>query len=257
MIDLHTHILPGVDDGAKNLEMALAMAGNAAASGVTIIAATPHFYELPQWSLVKEKVEELRSEFNKARIGVELVAGAELMMDPGIMDMAARDIPTYADKGKYCLVEFPLQQVPMYAEEVLFDLQTKGIIPIIAHPERYDAVVENPNLALGWLKQGCLIQMNSGSILGRFGSTIQETAKIMLNCNMVQLVASDGHGSERRRLNLPEAYSALVEIVGQARAQALVEDNPRSILAGDFQIKDEPTEYRRKRRFFFSRFAQK
>lgn len=77
----------------------------------------------------------------------------------------------------------------------------------------------------------------------------------MLNCNMVQLVASDGHGSERRRLNLPEAYAALVDIVGQVKARELVEGNPRSILDGDFQPKDEPVEYRKRRRFFFSRFA--
>ncbi|MDI9485596.1 MAG: tyrosine protein phosphatase [Bacillota bacterium] len=255
MIDLHTHILPGVDDGATDLDMALAMARDAAAKGVTAIAATPHFYELPQWPLVKQKVEELRSEFNNAQIGVELVAGAELMMDLGIMEMDAGEIPTYGDQGKFCLIEFPMRQIPMYAEEVLFDLQTKGIVPIIAHPERYGAIVENPNLALAWLRQGCLIQMNSGSILGRFGSKIQDTAKIMLNCNMVQLVASDGHGSERRRLNLPEAYAALVDIVGQVKARELVEGNPRSILDGDFQPKDEPVEYRKRRRFFFSRFA--
>ena len=117
MIDLHTHILPGVDDGATDLDMALAMARDAAAKGVTAIAATPHFYELPQWPLVKQKVEELCSEFNNARIGVELVAGAELMMDLGIMEMDAGEIPTYGDQGKFCLIEFPMRQIPMYARK--------------------------------------------------------------------------------------------------------------------------------------------
>ncbi|HHT69054.1 MAG TPA: tyrosine protein phosphatase [Firmicutes bacterium] len=255
MIDLHTHILPGVDDGATDLEMALAMGRFASEGGITTIAATPHFYEIPTWSLVKQKVEELQNEFRNAQIPVDIVPGAELLMDMGIMDMEARDIPTYGDQGKFCLIEFPLQQVPMYAEQVLFNLQTKGITPIIAHPERYGSVVENPNLALGWLRQGCLVQMNSGSILGRFGSAVKETAKIMLTSNMVQLVASDGHGSDRRRLNLPEAFDALVEIVGASRARELVETNPRSILNGDFQLKVEPVEYRKRRRSFFSRFA--
>jgi protein-tyrosine phosphatase len=255
MIDLHTHILPGIDDGAVDLDMALAMGRFAAAGGITTIAATPHFYEIPKWSLVKQKVEELQREFTKAQIAVDLVPGAELLMDMGIMDMEAQGIPTYGDGGKFCLIEFPLQQIPLYAEQVLFKLKAKGITPIIAHPERYGAVVEDPNLALGWLRTGCLIQMNSGSILGRFGSSIKETSKIMLTSNMVQMVASDGHGSERRRLNLPDAFEALVEVVGRAMARDLVEANPRSILDGDFQLKVEPVEYRKKRRFFFSRLA--
>jgi protein-tyrosine phosphatase len=183
------------------------------------------------------------------------VPGAELLMDTGILQMDAREIPTYGDQGKFCLIEFPMHQIPMYAEQVLFDLQSKGITPIIAHPERYGAVGNNPNVALEWLRQGCLIQMNSGSVLGRFGAKIKETAEIMLTANMVQMVASDGHGSDRRRLNLPQAYLALRDIVGQATARNLVETNPGAILAGDFQLKVEPTEYRKKRRFFFSRFA--
>jgi len=256
MIDLHTHILPGIDDGAVDLDMSLAMGRYAEAGGITTIAATPHFYEVRSWPLVKQKVEELQEEFTKAKISIDLVPGAELLMDPGIMQMKAEEIPTYGDGGKYCLIELPLQQIPMYADEVLFNLQTKGITPIIAHPERYGAVVEDPNVALGWLRAGCLIQMNSGSIIGRFGSSIKETAKIMLKCNMVQMVASDGHGAERRRLNLPEAYEVLVGIVGKSKARELVETNPRGILTGDFRLEAEPMEHRKKRRFFFfPRFA--
>lgn len=255
MIDLHTHILPSVDDGASSLEVALAMGRFAEKRGIKILAATPHFYELPYWADLKEKVEELRQEFAKAQIGVDVVPGAELLMDVGILNMEAAEIPTFGDQGKYCLIEFPLQQIPIYADQVLFDLQTKGIIPIIAHPERYAAVVEDPNLVLPWLRQGCLIQVNSGSVLGRFGSSIKETAQIMLASHMVQVVASDAHGLDRRRLNLPEAFDALLKLVGPAMAEDLVETNPRNILTGDFQLKEEPREYRKKRRFFFSRLA--
>ena len=255
MIDLHTHILPGVDEGAADLETSLAMGRFAEDGGMTVIAATPHFYEIPNWSLIKQRVDDLNGEFAKAQISVEIVPGAELMMDLNLLDLVASDIPTYADNGKFCLIEFPMHQVPIYAEQVLFALQTKGMTPIIAHPERYGAVVEDPNVALGWLRQGCLIQMNSGSLLGRFGSTIKQTAEIMLDCNMVQMVASDGHGSERRRLNLPEAFEVLKKVVGKDGAHELVATNPRNIIAGHFQLKVEPNEYRKKRRFFFSRFA--
>lgn len=257
MIDLHTHILPGVDDGARDLTIALDMGRFAVDGGITTIAATPHFYEIPQWSLVKEKVAELQREFINAQIEVKLIAGAELMMDMSILELEPKDIPTYGDQGKFCLIEFPLQQVPIYAEQVLFDLQTKGITPIIAHPERYGAVVADPNVVLTWLRQGSLIQMNTGSILGRFGSSVQETAEIMLASNMVQLVSSDAHGSERRRINLYETVDALEDILGQDRAKDLLETNPRNILDGKFELKDEPREYQRKRRFFFPRFMAK
>ena len=255
MIDLHTHILPGVDDGAADLKVALDMGRSALLDGITVLAATPHFYEIPSWSTVKQKVEKLRREFAQAHIAVELVAGAELLMDVNLLNMKKEEIPTYGDRGKYCLVELPASQVPVYTEQVLFVLQTKGITPIIAHPERYAAVAKDPNRVLGWLNQGCLIQMNSGSILGRFGPPIQETAKVLLAQGMVQVVASDGHGSERRRLSLAEAFDVLVGIVGPTKAKDLVETNPRGILGGDFQLKEEPLEYRKKKRFFFSRFA--
>lgn len=255
MIDLHTHILPGCDDGAVDLEMALAMGRSAFHDGITTLAATPHFYEIPRWSTVQQKVGELQEEFVKAQIAVEVVAGAELLMDISLLDMEREEIPTYGDRGKYCLIELPALQVPVYAEQVLFVLQTKGITPIIAHPERYGAVARDPNVVLRWLQQGCLIQMNSGSILGRFGQPIQETAQILLAQGMVQVVASDGHGSGHRRINLVEAFDVLVGIVGSTKAKDLVETNPRSILDGDFQLKEEPLEYRKKKRFFFSRFA--
>lgn len=251
MIDLHSHILPMVDDGAKDLAMALDMGRFAVQQGLKTVAATPHFYEIPDWGKIKAKVKALQEEFLEAKIELELVCGAELMLDLDLLEMDAKDIPTYGDLGKFALVEFPLNQTPIYAEQVFFDLQTKGITPIIAHPERYSAVADDPNLALLWLRQGCLIQMNTGSILGRFGSKIKQTAEIMLTHQMVHIVASDAHGIERRRLNLPEARHELVGLLGEARTNELIKNNPKAILAGEFQPREQPLEYRKKRRFFF------
>lgn len=251
MIDLHTHILPGVDDGASDLETALAMARLGQERGLVAIAATPHFEHLSDWDAIKLRVEELGRQVAAERIDIEIIAGAELFIDSAIMEMDLGQIPTYGDRGKYCLIEFPMFQIPLYAEQVLFSLQTKGIVPIIAHPERYGAVMQNPNLVLKWLRAGCLIQINSGSILGRFGAKIQETAKIMLTHNMVQFVASDAHGLARRGLNLSEAFDPLVRIVGLPLARALVADNPAAMLTGTFALSEQPYPYRKKRRFFF------
>lgn len=251
MIDLHTHILPEVDDGADDLQMSLAMGNSGVERGVVKVAATPHYYSIPNWALIKKKVAELQSELDKANISIELIAGAEMFIDMDILQLEKEDIPTYGDQGNYCLIELPMQQIPLYTEQIIFDLQIKGITPIIAHPERYRQVVEDPNTVLKWLSLGCLIQMNAGSILGSFGSKIKETSEIMLTHNMVHLVASDAHGLERRRLNLPEAYDELTKVVGETAAKDLVQTNPSRILTGDFHCTEEPQEYRKKRRFFF------
>lgn len=250
MIDLHTHILPGVDDGADDLETALAMGRFAQEEGITAVAATPHFHAVLHWGQVKAKVRELQSHFAQAQIGVELVAGAELLLDPSLLDLASPEIPTYGDQGKYCLLELPMHQVPLYTDEVLFHFQAQGLTPIIAHPERYSPVIQDPNTILTWLERGCLVQLNAGSLLGRFGSHVQAVAEILLTHNMVQVVASDAHGFNRRRLNLPLAYPRLVELVGEEQARELVDSNPRFILAGREPVRREPREYRKKRRFF-------
>ena len=251
MIDLHTHILPTVDDGATDLSMSLAMGNFGVEHGVTKVAATPHFYSIPDWSLIKEKVSQLQSEFDNAGIPIELVAGAEIFVDNSILELDKEDIPTYGDGGKYSLIEFPMQQVSWNAEQVIFHLQVNDITPIIAHPERYRQVVEDPEVVLNWINLGCLIQMNAGSILGRFGSKVKETSEIMLTHNMVHFVASDAHGLERRRLNLPEAYEELTKVVGEAKATDLVRNNPNCILEGDFHPTEEPLKYKKKKRFFF------
>ncbi len=250
MIDLHTHILPGVDDGAPDLETALEMARFGQKNGLSAIAATPHFDLIPDWNFIKDEVERLSRALLKEGIEVELIPGSEIYVDAELVGMDVGQIPTYGDRGEYCLIEFPMYQIPIYTEQVLFALQAKGIVPIIAHPERYAAVVEDPNLVLDWLNAGCLIQVNSGSILGRFGSKIRDTAEIMLEHNMVQFMASDAHGLERRGLNLNDAFDSLVKIIGQGRARALVETNPAAMLGGQFSLVEQPVPYTRRRRFF-------
>ena len=251
MIDLHTHILPGVDDGAEDLTEALDMARTALANGINIIAATPHFFQIPNWERIQALTEDLQQELDKAGIGVKLVAGSELFIDIEILEMPQNLIPTYAANGKYCLIELPLQQVPMYFEHVVFSLQTKGITPIIAHPERYLAVVRDPNLILQWIDIGCLIQMNSGSILGRFGQKIQETAKILLDHNMVHLLASDGHAVSRRGMNLHKAYVEVEKLIGTEKTMQLVQGNPELIIHGKPLPAAEAQPYQKKERFWF------
>ena len=114
MIDLHTHILPFADDGAADLKTALAMGRAGEKQGLTTIAATPHFYYLPDWDLIKDKVESLQREFHREGLGITLVSGAELLLEPNLSKLPLEQIPTYGDQGKYCLIEFSFRQISVY-----------------------------------------------------------------------------------------------------------------------------------------------
>lgn len=253
MIDLHTHILPAVDDGAADLQTAVAMGRYAEEHGIEVICATPHFYGSVTWAGVQQRVEDLRRHFAQEGLKVELVPGAELLMDSSLLQLQREEVPTYGGQGKFCLIELPMSQVPVYTDQVFFALQTMGITPIVAHPERYRAVGDDPNTVLSWLEHGCLIQVNTGSILGRFGAGAAETARILLTHDMAHFVASDAHSLHRRPPDLPAAHEVLVEMVGAERAKELVEDNPRAVLGGGFAPRRAPRAYTRKRRFFLFR----
>lgn len=252
MIDLHTHILPGVDDGAKDMEQALDMARQAAAHGVKTVAATPHFLNVT-WSEIKEKTAYFQQVVRENGIALDVVVGAEIYVDPELIDLPADEIPTYNDAGRYCLIEFPMLELPPYIDQVLFSLQVKGITPIIAHPERYQAVIRNPNLAAGWIEAGCLIQMNANSILGLFGEKVKQTSKIMLQHNMVHVLASDAHSTGRRGFYLDRCVEAAQRLVAPADIEKLVSTNPALVIAGEPVEIPEVRIYRPRKRLWFFR----
>ncbi len=248
MLDLHTHILPGIDDGAADVGQALDMAAKAVADGVRIAAATPHFDALPDWDRLKIAVNDLQTELDQAAIPLQLVSGAELYIDP--QTAALPNIPTYGDQGRYVLIEFPMREIPGYARDAVFKLQVRGLTPIIAHPERYADVLADPNCLREWIDLGCLLQMNSGSLLGLFGSQVEETARILLAHDMVHLMASDGHSTGRRGMTMREGVQALEAIVSSAAIRELTETIPKRILEGEGVSSKTPKLYRPKRRFW-------
>lgn len=248
MIDLHTHILPGVDDGADSLQMSTQMAEAASEDGVTHIVATPHYDAIPNWAQIKEKVTTLQEKVASACPDIRILPGAELYLDPYLESLSKEDIPTYGDLGNHCLLEFPLRDIPGYAEQIVFSLQVKGITPILAHPERYAPLVCDPNKLTKWLELGCLVQVNTGSILGMFGKEVQKTAEIFLTHQMAQFVASDAHSIGRRRVNLAETISAL-EVL-ELDAQLLTTTNPQQIIDGNQVRVDNYQRYKPRKRFW-------
>lgn len=249
MLDLHTHILPGIDDGAADISVALDMAAALAAGGVEIAAATPHFDARPDWEALQQAVVDLQTKVDQKGIPLQLVSGAELYIDPQTAMLPS--IPTYGNQGRYVLVEFPMREIPGYARDAVFKLQVRGLTPIIAHPERYADVLHDPNCLREWIDLGCLIQINSGSLLGLFGSRVKETAGILVTHDMVHLMASDGHSTGNRGMTMREGADALRAIVSTEVIRELTETTPKRILEGEPVSLKTPKLYKPKRRFLF------
>ena len=201
MLDTHTHILWNIDDGSKNQCMSLQMLEIAARSGTKAIFATPHVIERankPSWEEIKEKTQQLRQLCAEAQIDIMLYPGAEVQMNWELLPELGATGAYCLNGGRYLLVELPAAEIPAYADEFWYELELKGIMPILAHPERYQQLRENPDLLLLWRRRGMLMQCNSGSFTGMFGSSVCENAKVLLANGLVDLLGSDGHRSEGR-----------------------------------------------------------
>ena len=251
MVDIHSHILPQMDDGSTSLDESIIMLQKSISSGVDAIVATSHLFPgvyMAPTGLRDEKLKELRGEVLRLQLPIEIIAGRECYFSPEIYSYE-KDLGklTINDNGKYLLIEAPMPEIPQYVDQMIFDIQVRGITPIIAHVERYHEIIENPNLTLKYIDSGCLIQVNIGSVLGKYGKRIQQTAEILLEHQMVHVVASDMH--TRGSMPLGEGFADLSQIVGQAEAQRLVDERPRAIIQNHFVHHPGPLVYYPKRSF--------
>ncbi|EOT49317.1 protein-tyrosine phosphatase [Enterococcus sp. AZ150] len=219
MIDLHCHILPGIDDGAENLDASIAMAEKAIDQGITHVLCTPHHnngkYTNPKISII-EQVANLQAELDKRNLPLTLFEGQEVRITGTLIDEIKNDRILFTDiEDRYILIEFPTLDIPAYTEQLFFELRGMRKVPIIVHPERNAKFRENPNLLIPFLDMGCLAQLTAPSYIGVFGKSIQRTAKIMVEHNLVQMVASDAHGVHKRNFYLKEAYKKIQKDFGK------------------------------------------
>ena len=235
VIDIHCHILPGVDDGSDSLETSLAMAEMAAASGVEAIAATPHC-NIPGLEgnyadrALLEAVLALRAAVKQAGIGLQIFAGAEIFYTPEVPDLIdARRLPTL-NASRYLLVEFPFDAPADYMTDGLDAIRARGLTPVVAHPERYFAVQLDPELFAMWFSSGFILQLNKDSILGRLGARAQAAAHWALQRGLAHAVASDAHGAQARTPALASVFDALCAQYGAPYASLLLDGNPRRLL---------------------------
>jgi len=235
MVDIHIHILPGVDDGALDMQDALEMARLAVESGVTDLIVTPHcnIPGLFENYFQDGYVENFRR-LERAICG----AGIPIKVYPGMEVFATDDLPKLLREGKvmtlnqshYLLMEFSFDEDPEFAWDVVQRVKTLDVIPVIAHAERYEFVQRDPQIVFDWCREGCLIQINKGSVMGRFGRRARRTAYRLLDHNLVSVVASDAHGPLQRTPYMLDAFDELCMDYPERYLKILFEENPRRIL---------------------------
>ena len=244
MYDVHAHILPGIDDGPKTLDESLSMAAVAAEHGTRFMLCTPHRRDVAENSSV-DYIRGLVAEFNdelKAKgIELELLLGMENHLDLELPEDLSTGKALSMNGGRYCLVELPFVGRPNYIEDVLFRLQVQGVTPVLAHPERIEAVQRDPEMLAGFVERGMLSQVTAGSVEGHFGKKARDLTRTLLRRRLVHILASDTHFAVGRRspMLLP-GVEAAADIVGEAEALAMVVDTPRAVLE-DLPVEVGPT----------------
>lgn len=237
MVDVHCHIVPEVDDGAWNMDAAMEMARIAVHSGVRRIIATPHFRGVPE-SLeelpdILRQFMRLQAAIRREGLELELIPGVEILCVPQTLEMARRGRLPLLGRSRYVLVEFYFDASAEFLDMALEELCECGYKPVVAHPERYDAVQRDPTLVRNWFRRGIVLQVNKGSVLGAFGRRVEETALRLLHRGLIHVIASDAHGPKRRTTDLSQVRQWALENLGREYTRILLEDNPARISRGE------------------------
>lgn len=229
MIDLHCHILPNLDDGASSLEESLAMARLALESGVTAMAATPHCAEGGARE-VRDRVLLLREALEDAGLPLRIYMGMEVFGTPETARLLRSGRLLTLNGSRYPLVEFPFRGTGREETRILTDVLQAGFVPVVAHPERYAYIQEQPRLLNYWKDMGCLFQVNRGSLTGRFGSAARDTGMELVKRGFAAVVASDGHSARMRTPWMEDVRRLLEQEISAQAAEYLLRIHPSLIL---------------------------
>jgi protein-tyrosine phosphatase len=233
LIDLHCHLLPGIDDGSKDLEMSLAMARMASSEGISTIACTPHI--LPgvynnTGPAIRAAVARLRQSISEAGIPIALVTGADVHVAPDLGIQLREGRALTLNDSRYLLLEPPHHLLPPRLEDLIFGLQTVGYVPIVTHPERLSWIEGHYDLIERFAYNSILMQITAGSLMGQFGRRPRYWAERMLDDGLCHLLATDAHNTERRAPRLAEAREFVAQRLGEEEATNLVLKRPQGIL---------------------------
>ncbi|WP_010648193.1 tyrosine-protein phosphatase [Oceanobacillus massiliensis] len=249
MIDIHSHILPGVDDGAKNEEDSLAMAREAVSQGITTIFATPHNkngkYENEKDAILKN-VKILSELFEKENIPLSVISGQETRINGEMIEDIKDGKLLSLNSTKYLFVEFPSAHVPRYSSQMLFDIQVAGYTPIIVHPERNQELIEHPSRLYDFVKKGALTQITAASLVGKFGKNIQKFTNQLVEANLTHFIASDAHNTTTRGFCMDEAFREVKNAYGSDYFYLFMENS--QLLVDNMNVnRMEPVPVKRKK----------
>lgn len=255
MIDIHAHILAGIDDGPKTWEDSLKLAELAVQSGIKTMVATPHYQygdDLNNQEKVIAAVKYFQGLLDERGIPLQVLPGGEVMISAYYGSFTkCKDFPTLNGTGKYVLIELPVDLIPGNINEVIFNFRVKGITPIIAHPERNLQVIKNPNIMLKLIEYGALSQVNACSLVGKQGRRVMRTAEVLLVHKMAHFLASDSHGIRTRIPWLGQAKNKLEKFLGAQIAKRIIYEHPKAVLNGENFRVEEPEKYNKRFDFLY------
>ena len=232
-IDIHSHILYGIDDGSKTLEESIEIIKQHIEMGFKDIVLTPHYIENSKYETDnKEKtklLETLKKETKKQKLDINLYLGNEVFVN-NILEIKKEKI-LKINNSKYLLIEFPMNEKPKNINNILYEIKIQGIIPVIAHPERYSFVQKNPDLVDEWIEEGALLQSNYGSIIGVYGDNAKKTIKKLLKKNKIKALATDIHFPNNKIYqNIEKSRKRIKKIIGEEKFIELTITNPKKII---------------------------
>ncbi len=236
MIDMHSHILPEIDDGAKSIEESIEMIKEAYKAGFTAIVSTSHYIE-DSYDASKQKRYELikiiEKRLENENIDITIYNGAEAYVNTNLNDLIKKEELVTINETKYLLIELPMNNKIIYLNEIISELKDNGIIPIIAHPERYSYVQKDPKILNDLIDQGVLFQSNYGSLIGKYGKDAQKAVKKLLKNNMIQLLGTDTHRSNSTYTQMDEIIKKFTKLLGKEKFEILSTVNPLKVIANE------------------------
>ena len=236
MIDFHSHILPGIDDGSRSIEQTIRMLKEAKEAGFTKIISTSHYMEGYYESDETERIE-LLNEVQKNISGIELYLGNEIYITNNMIDLIQNKQASTINNSKYVLFEFPLSAKSMNDKEVVYRLIENGFVPVIAHPERYSYVQDNPEYIEELAEMGALFQANYGSIIGMYGKKAEKTLKKLLKNDLIRFFGTDSHRIDQVYTKMPKILKKLHKVLSDEEIEQFTVINPQKVLNNE-EIED-------------------